>query len=158
MALASTPDLASYGFGYRWAQQAYAVSPTATFGESSIKTGNTTWEGDKPHVDIFTIQGANGTLAMYPAYMNGANSIIDGGSKMGGLEVVNGAIDYYLTLSYALTQDLSNSIRSIQSTLFNLYTLQSPSVNSDTESKPIKLSRFYNYNFPIWAAIPRPAR
>ena len=32
MALASTPDLSAYGFGYRWAQQAYVVYPPATFG------------------------------------------------------------------------------------------------------------------------------
>ena len=46
MALASTPDLASYGFGYWWAQQAYVPGPSqgyyggASYEPSSITTGN----------------------------------------------------------------------------------------------------------------------
>ena len=152
MALASTPDLASYGLGYRWAQSAYVLVPSqgnyggVSYEPSSIKTGNTTLGGSNDPGE-FVIKGSNGSKK-YPAYLNGYGSSIDGGSRMYDLEVENENIGYYGTLSYALSQDLSNSIGSIQKALFNLYTLQSPSVNSDTESNPLLLSDFYNYNFP----------
>ena len=139
MALASTPDLASYGFGYLWAKQAYVSPP-------SIKTGNTTLEGDSPRTYIgqFAIKGARESIAIFPAYISGANSSIDGGSTMGGLKVVNtdvgsgygGFLGAILSGGYSST----NWNRELPRALFNLYTLQSPSVNSNTESNALTLS------------------
>ena len=73
MALASTPDLASYGFGYRWAQQAYVPGPSQGNGyePSSIRTGNTTPEGGgDTAIGAFIIKGSAGSQE-YPAHLNG---------------------------------------------------------------------------------------
>ena len=115
MALASTPDLASYGFGYRWGQQAYVVSPTATFGESSIRTGNTTIGSPNGKIayGTFAIEGSNG-YRQYPAYLNGSGSIMNGGSAMYGLEVYNknGWLNSWLS------QDQSKATGTIQQDIF----------------------------------------
>ena len=97
MALASTPDLSSYGFGFRWAQQAYITGPSqgtysnSSYQPSSIRTGNTTPEGNSSTaLGAFIIKGKD-TWKEYPAYLNGYASSIDGGSSMGGLELKNDA-------------------------------------------------------------------
>ena len=153
MALASTPDLSSYGFGFRWAQQAYITGPSqgtysnSSYQPSSIRTGNTTPEGNSSTaLGAFIIKGKN-TWKEYPAYLNGYGSSIDGGSSMGGLELKNKNIYFYNTLGVALGS-LPGASESIQKELFNLYTLQSPSVNSDTTSNTLTLSNFLNNNFP----------
>ena len=196
MALASTPDLASYGFGYRWAQLAYIPGPSqgeyngVSYEPSSIRTGNTItptrsqlnwpvepWQtlggypnlsgkpgtflmaGQNPYISLLGIsppKGCSGDTGVclqitgtYPAHLNGPSSSIDGGSKMGGLEVVNANLDSYNSIGDALEQDISNSTGPIQRALFNLYELQSPSADSDTESNTLTLSNFYNYNSPL---------
>jgi len=153
MALASTPDLASYGFGYRWGQQAYVLSPTATFGESSITTGNTTIGSPNGEIayGTFAIEGSNG-YRQYPAYLNGAGSIINGGSAMYGLEVNNNWNNSYGYLNDVLSKNQSNATGDLQRNIFNLYTLQSPSTNSETESNSLTLSHFLNNHFP--ASLP----
>ena len=83
MALASTPDLASYGFGFRWGQLAYVPANTSPGAFSSISTGNTTLgsQNQEDGIGKFAIKGSNG-YRQYPAHLNGAQSTIDGGSKI----------------------------------------------------------------------------
>ena len=149
MALASTPDLASYGFGYRWAKQAFIPKSSAPGSYSSIATGNTTLGGENNEIAYgqFAIEGSNG-YRQYPAYLNGEDSTINGGSEMYNLEISNSQTGSFKSLSQALSTDLSSSTGAIQQSLFNLYTLQSPSVDSDTISNSLTSSNFLNYNSP----------
>ena len=149
MALASTPDLASYGFGYRWAKQAFVPRSSAPGSYSSIATGNTTLGGENNEIAYgqFAIKGSNG-YRQYPAYLNGEDSTINGGSEMYNLEISNSQTGSFKSLSQALITDLSSSTGAIQQSLFNLYTLQSPSVDSDTISNSLTSSNFINYNSP----------
>jgi hypothetical protein len=149
MGLASTPDLASYGFGYRWAKQAFVPRSSAKGAYSSIATGNTTLGSDNNEIAYgkFAIKGSNG-YRQYPAYLNGEDSTINGGSEMYNLEISNSQTGSFKSLSQALNTDLSSSTGAIQQSLFNLYTLQSPSVDSDTISNSLTLSNFLNYNSP----------
>ena len=146
MALASTPDLSAYGFGYRWAQLAYVESPTATFGESSIRTGNTTSEGNgSTGLGTFVIKGRS-TQKEYPAYLNGMNSSMSGGQRMYGLEVENNSTTPLYR--YLANDDNSKQTGVLQQTTFNLYTLQTPSTNSETKSNSLTLTNLFNYNRP----------
>ena len=165
MTLASTPDLAAFGFGYQWAKLAFIPTETKKSKEyftpwgvlggknysiSSISTGNTTLGSDNNEVAYgkFAIKGSNG-YRQYPAHLNGAGSAIKGGSKMYGLEVTNDPIGAsQRNLSQLLSTDTSKATGKVQTELFNLYTLQSPSANSRTESNQLTLNNFVNYNSP----------
>ena len=89
MALASTPDLAAYGFGYLWAIKAFVPTGTAEGDFSEIATGNTTLGSSKNEIAYgkFAIKGSNG-YRQYPAHLNGSGSAIKGGSKIDRKSVV----------------------------------------------------------------------
>ena len=178
MALASTPDLAAFGFGYQWAKLAFIPTTylkgsgqiyvdatnrggpgdSGTYGYSSITVGNTTLGSKDNEIAYgkFAIKGSNG-YEQYPAHLNGDKSVIDGGSIMGGLKLTNSLTGDFKSLSQALQTDTSETTGEVKRSLQNLYTLQSPSVNSTTESNTLALSYFENYdyalNFPSGAHI-----
>ena len=150
MALASTPDLAAYGFGYLWATKAFVPTSTAEGAFSEIATGNTTLGSSKNEITYgkFAIKGSNG-YKQFPAHLNGSGSAIKGGSEMYGLEVTNNPIGAsQRNLSQILSTDISKATGKVQTELFNLYTLQSPSTNSQTDSNQLTLNNFLYYDYP----------
>ena len=150
MPLASTPDIAANGFGYLWATKAFVPTSTAEGAFSEIATGNTTIGSSKNEIAYgkFAIRGSNG-YRQYPAHLNGSGSAIKGGSKMYDLEVTNDPIGVsQRNLSQLLSTDLSGATGAVQTTLFNLYTLQKPSISSETESNQLTLNNFLDYDYP----------
>ena len=175
MALASTPELARLGFGYQWAKDAYIPSElyghlpqwlgNKPLFRSKITAGKTTLSSKDvadPKDGFFSMEvlaetpsGWGKKIVEFPAYLSGIGSVIDSGAELGNIQVTNTDISSAKkSLSWdsefgLLSEGLQNPVKGnpeLAKSLYNLYTIQSPSANSESESNTLTLSNFLYYN------------
>ena len=165
MTLASTPELARLGFGYQWAKDAYIPSKLLqqwkdykVFG-SKITAGKTTLSSKDvadPKDGFFSMAVSPATpggpkkIVEFPAYLSGIGSVIDSGAELGNIQVTNADISSAKNSELGLlSEGLQNPVKGnpeLAKSLYNLYTIQSPSANSQSESNTLTLSNFLYYN------------
>ncbi|MCB4430771.1 hypothetical protein FZZ89_06975 [Synechococcus sp. HBA1120] len=94
-------------------------------------------------------------IVEFPAYLSGIGSVIDSGAELGNIQVTNADISSSKnSLSWdsefgLLSEGLQNPVKGnpeLAKSLYNLYTIQSPSANSESESNTLTLSNFLYYN------------